>query len=76
MATRTQDLPPPGGYDKIPFKRIAARKYFSGYQMFLGYIGKFSFSTIIERVNKISAIFRFDCRCWLPLLSQLRGSGA
>lgn len=40
MATRTQDLPPPGGYQKIEFKRIPARKYFSGYQMILGYLGK------------------------------------
>lgn len=39
MAAKTQDMPPPGGYQKIDFKRIPARKYFSGYQMFLGYIG-------------------------------------
>ena len=39
MATKTQDLPPKGGYEKIPFERIAARKYFSGVQMCLGYAG-------------------------------------
>lgn len=41
MATKTQDMPPKGGYQKIEFKRIPARKYFSGYQMILGYIGKY-----------------------------------
>lgn len=40
MAAKTQDMPPPGGYQKIEFKRIPARVYFSGYQMILGYIGK------------------------------------
>jgi NADH dehydrogenase (ubiquinone) 1 alpha subcomplex subunit 13 len=42
MAARTQDMPPPGGYAKIDYKRIPARKYFSGYQMILGYLGEFS----------------------------------
>lgn len=40
MATRTQDMPPPGGYAKIPFKRMPARVLFSGIQMFAGYVGK------------------------------------
>jgi NADH dehydrogenase (ubiquinone) 1 alpha subcomplex subunit 13 len=43
MAAPIQDMPPPGGYEKIPFKRIAARKYFNGYQMIAGYFGKFVF---------------------------------
>lgn len=29
---RKQDLPPPGGYKPIPFKRIPAKAYFSGKQ--------------------------------------------
>jgi hypothetical protein len=41
MATRTQDMPPPGGYSKIPFKRMPARVLFSGIQIFAGYIGNF-----------------------------------
>ncbi|XP_053612033.1 NADH dehydrogenase [ubiquinone] 1 alpha subcomplex subunit 13 [Plodia interpunctella] len=36
---RNQDLPPPGGYKPIPYKRIPATKYFSGYFMFAGYLG-------------------------------------
>ncbi|KAL0820970.1 hypothetical protein ABMA28_005626 [Loxostege sticticalis] len=36
---RKQDLPPPGGYKPIPFKRIPAKSYFSGYAIFAGYIG-------------------------------------
>lgn len=27
---RKQDLPPPGGYKPIPYKRIPAKQYFSG----------------------------------------------
>ncbi|CAK1581211.1 unnamed protein product [Parnassius mnemosyne] len=36
---RKQDLPPPGGYKPIPFKRVPAKTYFSGYTLFAGYIG-------------------------------------
>ncbi|CAH0399554.1 unnamed protein product [Chilo suppressalis] len=36
---RKQDLPPPGGYKPIPYKRIPAKQFFSGYAMFAGYIG-------------------------------------
>ena len=28
MAARTQDLPPPGGYSAIPWKRVPAKSYF------------------------------------------------
>merc|ERR1711915_160506 len=37
MAAPTQDLPPKGGYSAINFKRIPARTYFSGFQMFAGF---------------------------------------
>ncbi|XP_045450375.1 NADH dehydrogenase [ubiquinone] 1 alpha subcomplex subunit 13 [Melitaea cinxia] len=36
---RKQDLPPPGGYKPIPYKRLPAKQYFSGYTMFAGYAG-------------------------------------
>ncbi|XP_026750017.1 NADH dehydrogenase [ubiquinone] 1 alpha subcomplex subunit 13 [Galleria mellonella] len=39
QVARKQDLPPPGGYKPIPYKRIPAKQYFSGYAMFAGYIG-------------------------------------
>lgn len=50
MAAKTQDMPPPGGYQKIEFKRIPARVYFSGYQMILGYIGNF-ISVLVSSVR-------------------------
>lgn len=37
---KVQDLPPPGGYSKIPFVRVPAKTLFSGYQWIAGYIGK------------------------------------
>ncbi|NP_001040176.1 NADH dehydrogenase (ubiquinone) 1 alpha subcomplex, 13 [Bombyx mori] len=39
QVAKKQDLPPPGGYKPIPFKRIPAKSYFSGYTMFAGFIG-------------------------------------
>ncbi|KAL5292420.1 Ndufa13 family protein [Megaselia abdita] len=35
---KKQDLPPPGGYKKIPFARIPQKSYMSGFQMFAAYI--------------------------------------
>ncbi|RZB40890.1 NADH dehydrogenase [ubiquinone] 1 alpha subcomplex subunit 13 [Asbolus verrucosus] len=42
MATasaKKQDLPPPGGYRPINFKRVPAKTYFSGWAIFGGYLG-------------------------------------
>ncbi|XP_055701518.1 NADH dehydrogenase [ubiquinone] 1 alpha subcomplex subunit 13 [Phlebotomus papatasi] len=39
MATRTQDLPPKGGYGPIPFKRIPPKTYFKGATIFAAYLG-------------------------------------
>ncbi|XP_049871553.1 NADH dehydrogenase [ubiquinone] 1 alpha subcomplex subunit 13 [Pectinophora gossypiella] len=36
---RKQDLPPQGGYQPIPYKRVPAKTFFSGYTMFAGYLG-------------------------------------
>ncbi|XP_045775843.1 NADH dehydrogenase [ubiquinone] 1 alpha subcomplex subunit 13 [Maniola jurtina] len=36
---RKQDLPPPGGYKPIPYLRLPAKQYFSGYSVFGIYIG-------------------------------------
>ncbi|XP_063704584.1 NADH dehydrogenase [ubiquinone] 1 alpha subcomplex subunit 13 [Culicoides brevitarsis] len=38
-AQRLQDLPPEGGYEKIVYKRVPVKTYFSGRQMFIGYVG-------------------------------------
>jgi GRIM-19 protein len=40
VVPKSQDLPPPGGYSKIPFARVPARTLFNGYQIIGGYIGK------------------------------------
>lgn len=40
VVPKTQDLPPKGGYGKIPFMRVPAKSYFSGYQIIGAYIGK------------------------------------
>jgi hypothetical protein len=37
---KAQDLPPPGGYQKIRFGRVPAKTLLTGYQMIGGYIGK------------------------------------
>jgi hypothetical protein len=37
---KTQDLPPPGGYEKIRFKRVPAKTLFTGFQAFGIYLGK------------------------------------
>ncbi|GAB0092628.1 NADH dehydrogenase [Sergentomyia squamirostris] len=39
MATRTQDMPPKGGYSPIPFKRIPAKTYFKGATLIGAYFG-------------------------------------
>ncbi|XP_044739228.1 NADH dehydrogenase [ubiquinone] 1 alpha subcomplex subunit 13 [Chrysoperla carnea] len=41
MATvaRKQDLPPPGGYQKIPYARVPAKTFFSGWSMLAGFAG-------------------------------------
>ncbi|XP_067634626.1 NADH dehydrogenase [ubiquinone] 1 alpha subcomplex subunit 13 [Eurosta solidaginis] len=36
-ATKKQDMPPPGGYKKIPYLRVPAKSYFSSFQLFAGY---------------------------------------
>ncbi|GBP06719.1 NADH dehydrogenase 1 alpha subcomplex subunit 13 [Eumeta japonica] len=36
---RIQEMPPAGGYKPIPFKRLPAKQYFSGYTIFAGYLG-------------------------------------
>lgn len=76
MATKTQDMPPKGGYQKIEFKRIPARKYFSGYQMILGYIGKKIIPEYPLIIYCCKIFFRHHCRRQLPLRSKLLSSGA
>ena len=33
-----QDLPPPGGYEKINYQRVPPKSFFKGKTMFLGYL--------------------------------------
>uniref|UniRef100_A0A0U3YCU4 NADH dehydrogenase [ubiquinone] 1 alpha subcomplex subunit 13 n=1 Tax=Odontobuthus doriae TaxID=342590 RepID=A0A0U3YCU4_ODODO len=46
-----QDLPPPGGYKRIVFHRIPAKKYFNGYAIFAGYIGLTVFASYFARFD-------------------------
>ncbi|XP_076260193.1 NADH dehydrogenase (ubiquinone) B16.6 subunit [Rhynchophorus ferrugineus] len=39
MAEFKQDMPPPGGYRPISFKRVPAKGLFNGYTLFGAYIG-------------------------------------
>ncbi|PZC85188.1 NADH dehydrogenase [ubiquinone] 1 alpha subcomplex subunit 13 [Helicoverpa zea] len=48
---RKQDLPPPGGYKPIPFKRVPAKTLFSGYTMFAGYFGITAFAMYLYSLN-------------------------
>ncbi|XP_063539904.1 NADH dehydrogenase [ubiquinone] 1 alpha subcomplex subunit 13 [Cydia strobilella] len=48
---RKQDLPPPGGYKPIPFKRIPAKQFFSGYAMFAGFIGMTTGALYLHYLN-------------------------
>ncbi|XP_047995832.1 NADH dehydrogenase [ubiquinone] 1 alpha subcomplex subunit 13 [Leguminivora glycinivorella] len=48
---RKQDLPPPGGYKPIPYKRIPAKQFFSGYAMFAGFIGMTTGSLYLYYLN-------------------------
>ncbi|KAM7347182.1 NADH dehydrogenase (ubiquinone) B16.6 subunit [Cochliomyia hominivorax] len=36
-AAKKQDMPPPGGYKKIPFARVPAKTYLTGWQMLGAY---------------------------------------
>lgn len=40
VTPKTQDLPPPGGYQKIPFVRVPARTLFNGFQAIGAYVGE------------------------------------
>ncbi|XP_046677617.1 NADH dehydrogenase [ubiquinone] 1 alpha subcomplex subunit 13 [Homalodisca vitripennis] len=50
-AARKQDMPPPGGFRPINYERIPARAYFSGPQIFLGFIGVTAASIYLYRIN-------------------------
>ncbi|CAH1637429.1 unnamed protein product [Spodoptera littoralis] len=51
QVARKQDLPPPGGYKPIPYKRIPAKTLFSGYTMFAGYFGITAFAMYLYSLN-------------------------
>ncbi|VVC98484.1 NADH dehydrogenase [ubiquinone] 1 alpha subcomplex subunit 13 [Leptidea sinapis] len=48
---KKQDLPPPGGYKPIPFKRIPAKQYFSGFACIAGYLGITTVSAYLYYLN-------------------------
>ncbi|KAF9803662.1 hypothetical protein SFRURICE_003374 [Spodoptera frugiperda] len=51
QVARKQDLPPPGGYKPIPYKRVPAKTLFSGYTMFAGYFGITAFAMYLYSLN-------------------------
>ncbi|XP_041980744.1 NADH dehydrogenase [ubiquinone] 1 alpha subcomplex subunit 13 [Aricia agestis] len=48
---KKQDLPPPGGYKPIPFKRLPAKQYFSGYTLFAAFVGVTSFGLYLYSIT-------------------------
>uniref|UniRef100_U5EGY7 NADH dehydrogenase [ubiquinone] 1 alpha subcomplex subunit 13 n=1 Tax=Corethrella appendiculata TaxID=1370023 RepID=U5EGY7_9DIPT len=48
---RLQDLPPKGGYEKIPFKRVPAKSYFHGSTIIAAYFGISSFGLYLYYLN-------------------------
>ena len=46
-----QDMPPPGGYKPINYKRIPAKTYFSGPALILGYLGLTAGSCYLYYLN-------------------------
>ncbi|KPJ15823.1 NADH dehydrogenase [ubiquinone] 1 alpha subcomplex subunit 13 [Papilio machaon] len=70
---RKQDLPPPGGYKPIPFKRIPAKQYFSGYTLFAGYIGMtigaiYLYNLTAQRIKKHEIEMRSSKMAIYPML--------
>uniref|UniRef100_A0A1B6L6Q6 NADH dehydrogenase [ubiquinone] 1 alpha subcomplex subunit 13 n=1 Tax=Graphocephala atropunctata TaxID=36148 RepID=A0A1B6L6Q6_9HEMI len=50
-AARKQDMPPSGGFRPINYERIPAKSYFSGPQIFLGFIGVTAATCYMYRIN-------------------------
>ncbi|XP_055637908.1 NADH dehydrogenase [ubiquinone] 1 alpha subcomplex subunit 13 [Toxorhynchites rutilus septentrionalis] len=48
---RLQDMPPRGGYQKIPFSRVPAKQYFTGWQMIAAYAGFTTFGLSLYYLN-------------------------
>mgnify|MGYP003476950460 CR=1 FL=1 len=53
---KAQDMPPQGGYAKIPFKRVPARTLFNGYQLIAAYLGN------ILNFSLIHLLIAINCR--------------
>ncbi|KAG5674926.1 hypothetical protein PVAND_004871 [Polypedilum vanderplanki] len=51
VTPKTQDLPPPGGYQKIPFMRVPAKTLFNGFQIIGAYIGITTFAVYIYHLT-------------------------
>lgn len=75
MATKIQDMPPPGGYQKIDFKRIPARKYVSLGRVKEFFLIFFEISTV-QRLSNDCRICGHNHRRLLPLLPKLREHGS
>lgn len=65
---RAQDMPPQGGYAKIPFKRVPAKTLANGYQLIAAYLGKILYFSLIFILMVI--ICRHNCSVWLRPLSH------
>nr|CAH7756828.1 unnamed protein product [Callosobruchus chinensis] len=67
MASTTnykQDMPPPGGYSSIPYKRVPARSFFSGWALIGGYLGMTAASGYLYFLNcKSVKIRELEMKC-------------
>ncbi|XP_076039408.1 NADH dehydrogenase (ubiquinone) B16.6 subunit [Oratosquilla oratoria] len=68
-----QDMPPKGGYSPINFKRIPARSYFNGYQLFAGYavitsVAAYLYFRNLKRITREDVEMRSGSLALEPLL--------
>jgi len=72
-AAKKQDMPPSGGYKKIPFSRIPAKTYLSGVQIIGSYIavtaaGLFVYYLTAKQIKREEIEIRSAENCIYPLL--------
>lgn len=65
---KVQDMPPQGGYAKIPFKRVPAKTLFNGYQIIAAYLGNVLYFSITFSLIVINR--RRNCSVRLHHLSH------
>ncbi|KAJ2950988.1 hypothetical protein O0L34_g5364 [Tuta absoluta] len=70
---RTQDMPPPGGYKPIPWKRVPAKQFFNGYILFTAYAvvttgALYLFYLTSEKIKKHEIELRSNKMAIYPML--------